>query len=162
MRLTYFAVLACVVALAACSPKPNPPALSDEANAQFLADNAKKEGVISVPGIQYEVLKKGSGEEIELQDCVAVNYTGSLTDGKVFDKTEPGKPITLPVNRLIPGWVEALQMMHGGDKWRIVIPSGLAYGKKGAGNGVIPPNQTLVFELEIVKVFGQFNGSCAA
>ncbi len=150
IALTALAVT--VLALAACSPKPAVPPLSAEANAQFLADNAKKDGVVSVQGLQYEVLKKGTGAMPARHDCVTVYYKGSLINGKVFDRTEDGKPAVFPANRLIPGWVAALQMMHVGDKWRLVIPSSLAYGKDGAGDGLIPPDQTLVFELELLKV----------
>jgi FKBP-type peptidyl-prolyl cis-trans isomerase len=153
MRMIAFAALAGIaVAMVACSPKTAAPPLSAEANAKFLADNAKKDGVVSVAGIQYEVLKKGTGAQPARHDCVTVYYKGSLIDGIVFDQTEDGKPATFPANRLIPGWVEALQMMHVGDKWHLVIPSGLAYGKTGAGDGLIPPDQTLVFEIELLKV----------
>jgi len=127
--------------------------LGAPANAAFLAANAKKAGVVSVPGIQYQVLRSGKGAQPGRHDCVTVNYKGSLIDGKVFDATKPGKPATFPAGALIPGWIEALQMMHAGDKWKLVIPAGLAYGKTGVGNGVIPPNQTLVFEIELLKVF---------
>jgi FKBP-type peptidyl-prolyl cis-trans isomerase len=82
---------------------------------------------------------------------VDVYYTGSLINGTVFDKTEPGMPANFVVNKLIPGWTEALEIMREGDHWQLVIPAGLAYGARGAG-GVIPPNQTLVFDLELVKV----------
>jgi len=126
--------------------------LSARANTDFLAANAKKPGTILVPGIQYTVLKKGTGAQPTRHDCVTVNYSGSLIDGKVFDSTKPGKPATFPAGALIPGWVEALQLMHAGDKWRLVIPSGLAYGKSGTGEGTIPGDQTLVFELELLKV----------
>lgn len=155
MRLSAAVLAAAVVLfLGACDNKSKATAdpLSDAANAEFLKKNAKKSNVVSVPGIQYEVLQKGEGPQPRRQDCVTVNYKGTLIDGKVFDQTEPGQPATFPAGRLIPGWVEALQMMHTGDKWRLVIPAGLAYGKEGAGKGVIPPNQTLVFELEILKV----------
>jgi FKBP-type peptidyl-prolyl cis-trans isomerase len=145
---------AMVLVLGACDNKSKATAdpLSEAANAEFIKANGKKSGVVSVPGIQYEVLQKGTGPQPARKDCVTVNYKGSLIDGKVFDKTEPGQPATFPAGRLIPGWVEALQMMHTGDKWRLVIPAGLAYGKDGAGDGVIPPNQTLIFEVELLKV----------
>ncbi len=153
MRLiTSFMLVSSVLSLTACDSKSAPAPLSAEANAAYLADNAKKAGVTSVPGIQYEVLQKGSGAQPTRRDCVTVNYRGTLINGKEFDKTEPGKPVSFPAGRLIPGWVEALQMMHVGDKWRLVIPAGLAYGKDGAGDGVIPPDQTLVFEVELLKV----------
>jgi FKBP-type peptidyl-prolyl cis-trans isomerase len=149
-----------VLLLAGCDRKPTPAPLSAEANAAFLAENAKKGGVVSVPGIQYEVLKKGTGAQPERHDCVTVNYRGTLINGKEFDKTEPGKPAVFPAGRLIPGWVEALQMMHVGDKWRLVIPPGLAYGKAGAGDGLIPPDQTLVFEIELLKAAAPTEAGC--
>jgi FKBP-type peptidyl-prolyl cis-trans isomerase len=161
MRLSVLAVLvSCVLVVSACDGKPAPAPLSPEANAAFLAKNAKKAGVVAVPGIQYEVLKKGSGAQPERSDCVSVNYSGSLIDGKVFDKSEPGQPASFPAGALIPGWVEALQMMHEGDKWRLVVPAGLAYGRKGAGSGVIPPDQTLIFEVELLKVSQPTGGGC--
>jgi FKBP-type peptidyl-prolyl cis-trans isomerase len=162
MRLTAIVMAAAIVlVVGACGNKSKAASaapLSEAANAAYLADNAKKSGVVSVPGIQYEVLKKGDGPQPNRKDCVTVNYKGSLIDGKVFDQTQPGQPATFPAGRLIPGWVEALQLMHGGDKWRLVIPAGLAYGKDGAGDGVIPPNQTLVFELELLKVIPNCEG----
>jgi FKBP-type peptidyl-prolyl cis-trans isomerase len=145
-------VMLTVIALAGCSPPPSGGPLSAEANAAYLADNAKQSGVVSVPGIQYQVVKSGNGTQPGRHDCVTVNYKGALIDGKVFDQTKPGQPATFPAGALIPGWVEALQMMHAGDKWKLVIPAGLAYGKTGAGRGLIPPNQTLVFEIELLKV----------
>jgi len=156
-------VMAAAVVLAASAgggtPAPDGP-LSADANAAYLADNAKKSGVVSVPGIQYEVLKPGDGPQAARQDCVSVYYRGSLIDGTVFDATNPGEPVTFPAARLIPGWVEALQMMHSGEKWRLTIPAGLAYGREGAGDGLIPPNQTLVFEIELLKVIRAGQKGC--
>ena len=161
MRMIAFMALAGAgLALAAFAAEPEAAALSAGANAAFLVDNAKKAGVVSAPGIQYEVLKKGNGEQPSRHDCVTVYYKGSLIDGKVFDQTEEGKPAVFPANLLIPGWVEALQMMHVGDKWRLVIPSGLAYGREGAGDGLIPPDQTLVFEIELLKAAPQTTRGC--
>lgn len=139
-----------------CDPVP----LSAEANTAYLANNAKKQGVVALPGIQYEVLKQGDGPQPGRHDCVTVNYKGWLIDGKVFDQTEPGKPANFPANLLIPGWVVALQLMHTGDTWRIVIPSELAYGKPGIGDGLIPPDQTLVFEVELLKVYAPTRKGC--
>jgi FKBP-type peptidyl-prolyl cis-trans isomerase len=162
MRLIAPLILAAIAfSLTACDKKPAAAPLSAEANAAFLADNAKKSGVVAVPGIQYEVLTKGTGAQPDRRDCVTVNYRGTLINGKEFDKTEPGKPAVFPAGRLIPGWVEALQMMHVGDKWRLVIPAGLAYGKSGAGDGVIPPDQTLVFEVELLKAAPPTEAGCA-
>ncbi|MGA7674661.1 MAG: FKBP-type peptidyl-prolyl cis-trans isomerase [Rhizomicrobium sp.] len=150
MRPTLTAVLA--AALLTSSAFAGDDSLSASANAAYLVANAKTAGVVSVPGIQYQVIKRGKGAQPGRHDCVTVNYKGSLIDGKVFDETKPGKPATFPAGALIPGWVEALQMMHAGDKWKLVIPAGLAYGKTGAGNGLIPADQTLVFEIELLKV----------
>jgi FKBP-type peptidyl-prolyl cis-trans isomerase len=126
--------------------------LSLTANETFLADNLKKPGVIERPsGLQYRILGNGYGKTPGALDSVDVYYTGSLINGTVFDKTEPGMPANFVVNKLIPGWTEALETMREGDHWQLVIPAGLAYGARGAG-GVIPPNQTLVFDMELVKV----------
>jgi len=128
-------------------------------NAAFLAANAKKPGVVTLPGLQYEILKQGTGAPAHRYDCITVNYKGSLIDGKVFDQTE-GKPVTFPAMLLIPGWVVALQMMHEGDSWQLVIPPQLAYGKDGAGDGAIAPDQTLVFEIELLKATAPVHGTC--
>jgi len=119
----------------------------------FLAENKKKEGVVTLPsGLQYKVIKEGSGPTPKLTDTVTVNYKGSLVDGKEFDSSyRRGQPASFPVNGVIPGWTEALQLMKEGSTWEIVIPSNLAYGEKGAG-GVIGPNATLIFEVELLSV----------
>lgn len=158
MRPTLIAMLAAALLTSPALAGDYP--LSAEANAAYLAANAKKAGVVSVPGIQYEVIKRGYGVQPGRHECVTVNYKGSLINGKVFDETKPGKTATFPAGALIPGWVEALQMMHAGDKWKLVIPAGLAYGTGGAGEGVIPPNQTLVFEIELLKVFPPTAAGC--
>lgn len=117
----------------------------------FLADNAKKEGVkTTTSGLQYKVLKPGAGKSPKATDTVSVNYTGTLIDGKKFDSSD-GKPVEFPVNRVIPGWTEALQLMHEGDKWQLFIPAALAYQDRGAGPD-IGPNSVLVFEVELLKV----------
>ena len=156
MRRFTIAVLATALMLPAAAADP----LSAGANEAFLASNAKKAGVTALPGIEYEVLKHGSGAQPTRRDCVTVNYKGSLINGKVFDETKPGEPATFPVGVLIPGWISALELMHTGEKWRLVIPAWLAYGKAGAGQGVIPPNQTLVFEVELLKVFAPGPQGC--
>jgi FKBP-type peptidyl-prolyl cis-trans isomerase len=128
------------------------PALSAEANAAFLANNAQMPGVVTRPsGLQYNIIKNGFGARPLPTDTVTVNYTGMLINGKVFDGTEPMTPATFTVNKLIPGWTEALSLMRVGDKWHLVIPSNLAYGARGAGDGLIPPNQTLVFDMELLS-----------
>ena len=127
--------------------------LSPESNTKFLADNAKRPGVKVLPsGLQYRVIKAGTGTvSPKPDDNVTVTYKGSLIDGKVFDQTQAGQSATFPAGQLIPGWVEALQLMKEGDSWELVIPANLGYGAEGAG-GVIPPNQTLVFNMELQKV----------
>jgi FKBP-type peptidyl-prolyl cis-trans isomerase FklB len=129
-----------------------PAELSAEANAKFLADNAMKEGVKVLPsGLHYRVIKAGMGKSPTVTDEVTVTYKGALINGQVFDETQAGQTATFPTGQLIPGWVEALQLMKEGDEWEIVLPSGLAYGSSGAG-GVIPPDQTLVFQMALLKV----------
>lgn len=128
-------------------------ALSPQANAAFLAANAAKRGTVVVPGgLQYSIIQSGYGKRPAQYDTVSVYYKGSLINGTVFDSTEPGLPASFPVNKLIPGWTEALELMREGDHWELVIPANLAYGARGAGDGLIPPNQVLVFDLELVKV----------
>lgn len=127
------------------------PSLSAEANAAYLRTNATKPGVVVRPsGLQYNIIKSGFGMRPGLTDTVTCAYTGMLINGKVFDGTEPMTPAQFTVNKLIPGWTEALSLMRVGDKWHLVIPANLAYGARGAGNGLIPPNQTLVFDMELL------------
>ena len=119
----------------------------------FLTENAKREGIkVTESGLQYEVLESGKGDSPKAPDNVEVHYTGKLIDGTVFDSSvERGVPASFGVTQVIPGWVEALQLMHEGDKWRLYIPSDLAYGPNGAG-GVIGPNMTLIFDVELLRV----------
>lgn len=119
----------------------------------FLSENAKREGVTTTAsGLQYEVIRKGAGDRPAASDRVEVHYTGKLIDGTVFDSSvERGVPATFGVTQVIPGWVEALQLMREGDKWRLYIPSTLAYGENGAGD-VIGPNMTLIFDVELLRV----------
>jgi FKBP-type peptidyl-prolyl cis-trans isomerase FklB len=119
----------------------------------FLAANAKKEGVkATASGLQYKVSKSGSGKSPKATDSVKVHYHGTLLDGTVFDSSvERGMPITFPLNGVIPGWTEALQLMKEGDKWTLYIPSKLAYGERGPG-GKIGPNSTLIFEVELLAI----------
>ena len=106
-------------------------------------------------GLQYEIVKEGDGPMPTAQDSVTVHYTGKLIDGTVFDSSvERGAPATFGVSQVIPGWVEALQMMKAGSKWRLFIPSQLAYGPNGAGP-VIGPDSTLIFDVELIKVEGK-------
>lgn len=119
----------------------------------FLKDNGAREKVMTTTsGLQYEVLEEGTGAQPSAGDQVTVHYTGKLIDGTVFDSSvERGEPATFGVTQVIPGWVEALQLMKEGAKWRLFIPSNLAYGPNGAG-GVIGPNATLIFDVELIKV----------
>jgi FKBP-type peptidyl-prolyl cis-trans isomerase FklB len=124
-----------------------------KAGKAFLAANAAKPGVTTLPsGLQYTVLRPGQGASPKATDTVRVHYEGTLIDGKVFDSSvQRGEPATFPVNRVIPGWTEALQKMKVGDKWQLVIPAELAYGERGAGQD-IPPNSVLVFEVELLGI----------
>jgi FKBP-type peptidyl-prolyl cis-trans isomerase FklB len=126
-----------------------------EAGEKFLAENAKRDGVTTTAtGLQYEVLAEGSGDSPKETDQVTVHYHGTLIDGTVFDSSvERGQPATFPVNGVIPGWVEALQLMKPGAKYKLFIPSNLAYGERGAG-GSIGPNATLIFEVELISIGG--------
>jgi FKBP-type peptidyl-prolyl cis-trans isomerase len=142
------ALLAQPVAASAAAPDPS---LSQEANAAFLADNAKKPGVIVKPdGLQIKIIQSGFGKRPAATDTVEVYYTGALINGAIFDGTSPGLPAAFKVNEVIPGWTEALQLMREGDHWQLVIPARLGYGARGAGNA-IPPEQTLVFDMTLVS-----------
>lgn len=124
-----------------------------EAGDAYLAENKEREGVtVTESGLQYEVLVEGDGEIPTADKSVTVHYTGTLIDGTVFDSSvERGEPATFPVNGVIQGWIEALQLMAEGSKFRLVIPSNLAYGERGAGQQ-IGPHSTLVFEVELLSV----------
>lgn len=120
---------------------------------KFLEENAGKEGIITTAsGLQYQILKEGTGDTPKLTDQVVCDYSGTLLDGTEFDSSyKRGQSAQFPVNQLIPGWTEALQIMPVGSKWRLFVPAGLAYGPRGAG-GVIGPNATLIFELELHRI----------
>lgn len=130
--------------------------VNQKAGEEFLAENGKRAKVhTTASGLQYEVLTEGTGAQPEATDQVEVHYTGKLIDGTVFDSSvERGVPATFGVTQVIPGWVEALQLMKAGAKWRLFIPSNLAYGPTGAGN-LIGPNSTLIFDVELLKVVGK-------
>jgi FKBP-type peptidyl-prolyl cis-trans isomerase FklB len=150
------AIMAALTAFLSLSMAPAnaaDPALSADANAAYLRANGAKPGVVTRPsGLQYNILKNGFGGRAMPTDDVSVAYNGMLINGKVFDGTEPMTPATFTVNKLIPGWTEALGLMRVGDKWHLVIPANLAYGARGAGDGLIPPNQVLVFDMELLSV----------
>lgn len=119
----------------------------------FLKDNAGKPGITTLPsGLQYEVLKEGNGRKPGPSSSVTTHYHGTLTNGTVFDSSyQRGQPATFGVNQVIAGWTEALQLMPEGSKWRLYIPSDLAYGKRGAGRD-IGPDSALIFDVELLKV----------
>jgi FKBP-type peptidyl-prolyl cis-trans isomerase FklB len=125
------------------------------ASEAFLAENAKRPGVVTLPsGLQYEILVEGTGEKPGPDDEVVTHYHGTLPDGSVFDSSvQRGEPVSFPVGGVIRGWVEALQLMPVGSKWKLYIPPDLAYGERGAG-GRIGPNQALVFEVELIGIEG--------
>jgi len=154
-RRHLLALAASVLALSACGPnrKALAAAQMDEGKA-FLAKNAKDPAVKVLPsGLQYRVLKSGPADGLRPQkgDEVKVNYEGKLLDGKIFDSSyERGVPAAMPLNMLIPAWIEALQLMRPGDEWIICAPPQLAYGDDGAGE--IPPGATLIFRIELLGV----------
>ncbi len=119
----------------------------------FLAENAKKEGIVTLPsGLQYQVLQEGNGKKPSATDRVKCHYEGTLIDGTLFDSSiKRGQPAVFGVNQVIKGWVEALQLMSEGSKWRLFIPSELGYGAQQAGE-MIPPHSTLIFEVELIEV----------
>ncbi len=126
---------------------------NQEVGLKFLAENAKKKEVTELPsGLQFQVLKEGEGEMPKATDKVRCHYHGTLIDGTVFDSSvERGQPADFPVNGVIQGWVEALQLMSTGSKWKLFIPSELAYGQQGAG-GAIGPNTALIFDVELLEI----------
>ncbi len=119
---------------------------------EFLAENKTKKGVVELPsGLQYLVLKEGKGRTPHLDEVVEVHYRGTFINGKVFDSSlDRDRPFVTPLNRVIRGWTQALQLMNEGSKWRIFVPPDLAYGT--SGNGSIAPNETLIFEIELLKI----------
>jgi FKBP-type peptidyl-prolyl cis-trans isomerase FklB len=123
------------------------------AGEQFLKQNATRPGVqVTASGLQYEVVKEGKGPKPEASSTVRVHYHGTLVDGTVFDSSvQRGEPLEFPVNGVIAGWTEALQLMTQGSKWKLYIPHELGYGARGAG-GVIGPYTTLIFEVDLLRV----------
>lgn len=128
-----------------------------EKGKKFLEENKQRPGVVTLPsGLQYEVIKKGNvGHYAKIDDQVQCHYEGTLIDGTLFDSSiKRGQPATFGVNQVIPGWVEALQLMPEGAKWKLYIPSELGYGAHGAGE-MIPPHSTLIFEVELLKILSK-------
>ena len=130
--------------------------VNSKAGEAFLAENGQRVEVRTTPsGLQYEVLTEGDGPQPSADDQVEVHYTGKFIDGTVFDSSvDRGQPATFGVTQVIPGWVEGLQLMKAGSKWRLCIPSALAYGPNGVP-GASGPNQTLIFDVELIKVIGK-------
>ena len=125
-----------------------------QAEQAFLEENGRRPEVTTLPsGLQYEVLREGKGEVPTADSRVECHYVGTLSDGTPFDSSvERGEPITFGVTQVIRGWTEALQLMPVGSKWRLYIPSELAYGASGAGGGLIPPYSALIFEVELLRI----------
>lgn len=128
-------------------------ALNKQAGEEFLRINKEKAEVIELPsGLQYQILNKGTGAKPAPSDSVKCHYHGTLINGTVFDSSvQRGEPATFGVSQVIPGWVEALQLMEVGSKWRLFIPADLAYGERGAGES-IEPNSALIFEVELLDI----------
>ncbi|MBF0620700.1 MAG: FKBP-type peptidyl-prolyl cis-trans isomerase [Magnetococcales bacterium] len=156
IRLTHFRILALVLALfisalTGCSDQVQQ---TNEGDTMALEENAKKEGVtVTDSGLQYEVLIEGDGAKPKATDTVKVHYAGTLTDGKEFDSSyKRGQPISFPLNRVIAGWTEGLQLMSVGSKYRLTIPGDLAYGSSGVPQAGIGPNATLIFDVELLGI----------
>ncbi len=134
-----------------------------EAGNAFLEKNKAREGVkTTASGLQYEIIKEGTGLKPSAEDMVKVHYHGTLINGKVFDSSvDRGEPAQFPVGGVIPGWTEALQLMSVGSKWKIYLPASLAYGERGAG-GDIEPNSTLIFEVELLEILPKTEKTPAA
>jgi len=136
----------------AAAAAPVADALSIANNQKFLADYAKQKGVIIRPsGLMFRIIQNGYGKRPQATDSVKVYYTGKLINGSVFDGTSPGLPATMKLSEVIPGWVEALQLMREGDHWQLVIPPLLGYGARSMGDGLIPPNQDLIFDIKLIE-----------
>ncbi len=158
MKLISLLALTLAVGLfAGCAAKENNPDAAPGAKSgdgeAFLAANAKKDGVITTAsGLEYKVIKSGTGASPKLDDKVKVHYHGTLIDGTVFDSSvQRGEPIVFPVGAVIPGWVEALQLMKVGEKWQLFIPAKLAYGDQSP-SPLIPANSVLIFEVELLDI----------
>ena len=126
---------------------------AQEMEATFMAENGERDGIVTTTsGLQYEILEEGNGAVPKIHQKVVAHYEGRLLTGKVFDSSyKRGQPATFPVNGLIKGWQEALQIMPVGSKWRLYVPSNLGYGQRGAGND-IPGGATLIFDLELLEI----------
>lgn len=154
MRKILIALACASLALSACA-KAKGPDMAAESKA-FLAKNGKEADVVTLPsGLQYKIVRSGPAAGLRPQetDEVKVHYEGKLVSGKVFDSSyERGAPAAMPLQALIPAWIEALQLMRPGDEWILYVPPALGYGEEGAGGGEIPPNSTLIFRIELIDV----------
>ena len=148
------AIVAVLVGILVINPGNQQPSRT-ETEAQFMADNRNAEGVVTTAsGLQYQIVQEGTGPRPGPNDTVTIDYTGTLLDGTVFDSSvQRGEPITYPLTGFIQGWQEGVQLMPVGSKFRFWIPPELAYGTRGSG-GVIPPNATLVFDVELLGIGG--------
>jgi peptidylprolyl isomerase/FKBP-type peptidyl-prolyl cis-trans isomerase FklB len=141
-----------LIALAAIALPTAASAKAPDANAAYLQKNAKKKGVVALPGLQYEILKSGPADGVspKLSDDVTVHYEGKLVDGTIFDSSfAKGEPVTFPLRPLIPGWGTALRLMRPGDEWIISVPAEMAYG--AAGVGPIPGGSVLIFRIQLIS-----------
>lgn len=148
------AIVAVLVVILVINPGNQQPSRT-ETEAQFMADNRNAEGVVTTAsGLQYQIVQEGTGPRPGPNDTVTIDYTGTLLDGTVFDSSvQRGEPITYPLTGFIQGWQEGVQLMPVGSKFRFWIPPELAYGTRGSGS-VIPPNATLVFDVELLGIGG--------
>lgn len=151
-RRTAVFALGCVAVSGLVPARAADDVLSIDNNQKFLADYAKLKGVIVRPsGLMFRIIQNGFGKRPQPTDTVKVYYTGKLINGVIFDGTSPGLPASMKLANVIPGWIEALQLMREGDHWQLVIPPNLGYGVRGAGDGMIPPNQDLIFDIKLIE-----------
>ena len=154
MKFPILTKICCAAAVSMFSVTPLMADPNSEKGEAFLKENSTKEGVkTTASGLQYKVLRDGKGKSPKATDTVEVHYKGTLLDGTEFDSSyKRGQTIEFPLNRVIPGWTEGVQLMKEGAKYQFTIPSALAYGERGTPGGPIPPNSTLIFEVELVSV----------